>query len=321
MIQRIDEAGIDRTPKWFNSPITLHKGSLTEIRTHIPTFERRGFGLAQPGNEQIRMNDRLDTIVRRPFRDDKSFIPVGIVSKDYALVPHTDVLDIASKALENLQIAPNSVGAELKITEYGERMALSLILPSENDFNPGDGNPLALRLECVNSVDGSCRLRIQMCWHRLVCANGLIVGVTSGVRRRHSNGLGLGDIVEVLATGFTEAKKDKQNLLLWRKKAAPKNLAEWIEEIIQPAWGFKAATRAFHIARTGSDVEITGQYKDNTPTTIAVCRTEPVPGAPKETRNLYDVSQILAWLAKERRDLQEQIEWREQIPGLMASLN
>ena len=148
-----------------------------------------------------------------------------------------------------------------------------------------------------------------------------LVGVTSGVRRRHSNGLGLGDIVEVLATGFTEAKKDKQNLLLWRKKAAPENLAERIEEIIQPAWGFKAATRAFHIAHTGSDVEITGQYKDNTPTTIAVCRTEPVPGAPKETRNLYDVSQILAWLAKERRDLQEQIEWREQIPGLMSSLN
>ena len=45
--------------------------------------------------------------------------------------------------------------------------------------------------------------------------------------------------------------------------------------------------------------------------TIAVLHAEPVPGAPNETRNLYDVSQILAWLAKERRDLQEQIEWRE----------
>ena len=37
--------------------------------------------------------------------------------------------------------------------------------------------------------------------------------------------------------------------------------------------------------------------------------------------NLFDVSQILAWLAKERRDVQEQLEWREQIPDLIASLN
>jgi hypothetical protein len=32
------------------------------------------------------------------------------------------------------------------------------------------------------------------------------------------------------------------------------------------------------------------------------------------------MSQILAWLAKDRRDLQEQIEWREQISELMEPL-
>ena len=46
----------------------------------------------------------------------------------------------------------------------------------------------------------------------------------------------------------------------------------------------------------------------------------PVPGTPKESRNLYEVSQILAWLAKERRDVQEQLEWREQIPELLKPL-
>ena len=45
-----------------------------------------------------------------------------------------------------------------------------------------------------------------------------------------------------------------------------------------------------------------------------------VPGAPQQCRNLFDLSQILAWLAKERRDVQEQLEWREQIPDLMAPL-
>jgi hypothetical protein len=68
-------------------------------------------------------------------------------------------------------------------------------------------------------------------------------------------------------------------------------------------------------------VEIVGQYKGSTPTTIAVHTLKPVPGAPKESHSLYDVSQILAWLAKERRDIQEQLEWREQIPALLATLN
>ena len=47
-----------------------------------------------------------------------------------------------------------------------------------------------------------------------------------------------------------------------------------------------------------------------------VQQTDPVPGAPNNSGNLYDVSQVLAWLAMERRDVQEQLEWREQIPEL-----
>ena len=54
--------------------------------------------------------------------------------------------------------------------------------------------------------------------------------------------------------------------------------------------------------------------------TIPVRSNGPVPGAPKACRNLYDASQILAWLAKERRDVQEQLIWREAIHGLLAPL-
>jgi len=77
----------DTRPKWFNSPVTFHEGGLAEIHAHIPAFERRGFGLTPPGNELSRLNERLDTIVRLPFGEDKTFIPVGVVSKDYTLEP------------------------------------------------------------------------------------------------------------------------------------------------------------------------------------------------------------------------------------------
>jgi hypothetical protein len=51
-----------------------------------------------------------DTIVRLPFGEDKTFIPVSVVSKEYALVPHADVLDVATRALEASKI-PSSLMA------------------------------------------------------------------------------------------------------------------------------------------------------------------------------------------------------------------
>lgn len=319
---RAQETEGDRRPKWFNSPVTFYEGTLTDIRIHIPAFERRPFRLPQAEGETLCPNKRLDTIVRLPFGEDKTVIPVGVVSKDYALVPHTVVLDEATKALEAAKIAPSAVKAELKITEYGERMALSLYLPDKYRFDPGDGHPMALRLECLNSVDGSTRFRAIMGWFRFVCSNGLIIGVTrSDMRRRHIGDFQIQDIGRVLTSGLNESEAEKKNFEKWRKTPITlKRLAPWSDGALRKGWGFKAETRAFHIARSGEDAKIVGQYKGSTPTTIAVRTLEPVPGAPKESRTLYDISQILAWLAKERRDIQEQLKWRERIPGLMESL-
>jgi hypothetical protein len=309
-------------PKWFNSPVSFHTGTLSDIHRYIPTFERRDFAVARSSDEHFRMNERLDTIVRLPFREDHAFVPVGVVSKNYALVPHTAVLDVVMQALDKAKIAAADVKAEIKITEYGERMALSLYLPDKYSFDPGDGNPMALRLECTNSVDGSTRFRALMGWFRLVCSNGLIIGVTqSDVRRRHVGDLILSDVHAVLTSGISVSEMEKTNFERWRKvEISPDKLASWVDKELRAGWGFKAAARAFHIAQHGMDAEIIGQYKDNTPTTIPMRQTNPVPGTPKHCSNLFDVTQVLAWLAKERRDVQEQLEWREKIPDLTAPL-
>lgn len=312
----------DNQPKWFNSPVSFHEGNLQEIRTFVPEFERRSFALTQPGNGCSRVNGRLDTIVRRPFGDDQGFIPVGVVSKGYTLVPHLTVLDVAEKALAEAKIAPDEVKAQLSITEYGERMELSLYLPKQFSIDPGDGHPMAMRLECFNSVDGSTRFRALMGWFRFVCSNGLIIGVThSDVRRRHVGDLGLEDVQAVLNSGIKESEKERLNFEQWRKKTISSNiLIPWIDKEVKNGWGFMAAARLYHISRTGYDAKIVGPYKENTPTTIPVRRSKRVPGAPPECRNLYDVSQSLAWLAKERRDVQEQLAWREGIQDLLAPL-
>jgi len=309
--------------KWLGSPVVVHEGALIEIRQHIPAFERRSFALTQPGEDQSRLNERLDTIVRLPFGKDRSFVPVGVVSKDYTLVPHVAVLDVAARALDAMKIPASNVKAELTITEYGERMALSLYLPKEYEFDPGDGHPMALRLECLNSVDGSTRFRALMGWFRFICCNGLIIGVTrSDMRRRHCGEFQFEEIGIALRSGVKEAEVEKQNFLKWRnQQVAPDQFVSWVENDLRNGWGFKAATRAYHIASSGCDVEVQGPFKNKTPTTIPVRPAKPVLGAPPRCKNLFDVSQILAWLAKERGDVQEQLKWREQIPELLKSLN
>ncbi|MFH7326431.1 DUF932 domain-containing protein [Desulfurivibrio sp. C05AmB] len=309
-------------PKWLNSPLSSYEGSLKEIRNYVPKFERRPFAIAQSDNKFSLINKRLDTIVRKPFKDDPNFIPVGVVSREYALIPHLAVLDISEKAFAYHKINPEDVNAELKITEYGERMALSLYLPQQFSFDPGDGHPMDMRLECFNSVDGSTRFRALMGWFRLICSNGLVIGVTrSDFCRRHVGDLSLNDVGKVLYSGIREAENEKSNFEQWRKKhISPKDLMPWVENTLKKGWGYKAATRLYHIARTGHDAEISGPYKGNTPTTIKVEKGQKIPGAPAECRNLYDVGQALAWLAKERRDLQEQLAWREEISDLLKPL-
>ena len=46
----------------------------------------------------------------------------------------------------------------------------------------------------------------------------------------------------------------------------------------------------------------------------------PVPGAPEQAGTLFDVAQALAWIAKERSEIEERIAWRAGIPGLLAEL-
>ena len=308
--------------KWGNSPVTLHSGSIDDIRRHIPSFERRPFALSDANNQHFRENLRLDTVVRLPHEDDAGCVPVGVVSKDYVLLPHTQVLDLAVQALEKATIDPADVRAELRISELGERMALAFVLPAVYQFDPGDGHPMEARLECLNSVDGSTRFRVEMGWFRLVCSNGLGFHITrSEADRRHVGNLQSTHISAVLNNGLRDYQLERDDVGRWVKTAVGlEAIGSWADGELRRHWGFKAAARAFHIARHGHDARILAPFKGRTPTNAVVQQSRSVPGSRGEAANLFDVSQILAWLAKERRDVQEQVERRAQIPALMADL-
>jgi hypothetical protein len=269
------------------------------------------------------INNRLHLIVRQPIPADQCFVPVGVVSKDYVLVQHREVLDAVVQALSANGISPPDVAAELWMSEYGERLELSVFLPDRFAFDPGDGHAMALRLECRNSVEGSTRFRVLMGWFRFICSNGMVVGITQAdASRRHVGDVDCTDIGRVLASGLLEADAERSNLRCWRQAALNhQQVADWANEVVRRRWGFKAATRTFHVFRSGYDVTIAGQYAKHLPSTIAVRPLKRVPGAAIPGRTYFDVSQALAWVARTRSDLQQRLDWREMIPDLMHRLN
>jgi len=105
-----------------------------------------------------------------------------------------------------------------------------------------------------------------MGWFRFVCSNGLIIGVTrSDVRRRHVGNLRLEDVGAVLMSGLNESEAEKKNFESWRKAGITLDrLVPWVDKDLREEWGFKAAARTFHIARSGSDADVVGQYKGST---------------------------------------------------------
>ena len=299
--------------KWSSLTVTHHAGSINDVAAHVPTFERWATA-----------NAAFDWIVRRPLPGDRLWepVPVAGVSKGYALVQHRSVIDAVVKALDAAGIAPSDVHAELASTQCGERIALSLQLPERFSFDPGDGHEMALRFECLNSVDGNSRLRALVGWYRLVCCNGMLVGITHhDLHKRHSGDIDVAELSEALMSGIEAAQAEKRGLASWRRwHVDQQRLATWVDSTVRRAWGFQAAARAWHIITTGTDVKITGSYQRRVPTTVEVEVGNAVPGAPTRSDTMYDVSQALAWLARQRHDLRDQFRWREQIPALLAML-
>jgi len=184
---RLEAAFDGEARRWFGEPVWVTEGPPEDLKNLIPRFERRPFSIGNPdpdkdselspGTFVARGENVLsDLIIRLPLRQEEVATPVAAVSKTYRLIQHTDLFQQAYDALKGASVDVQRVSGELTLSAYGSKMALTFTLPDEFDFNPGDGHVLNLSLQCVNSVDGRCRLRIMLGWFRFICGNGLVVG-------------------------------------------------------------------------------------------------------------------------------------------------
>lgn len=347
---------------WYGRKTTFREGTLRELRPYVPRFKKVPYAILGEG-----VNPYLFMIVREPLRygslpvifpdDDTLQIPVSVVSEKYQLVQHHDFLNALADVLQENGFDLDQHQAQLCLTEYGERMWFSLTLPAHSHnasirtyFDPGDGHPVYLTVNALNSVDKSTALEINLTWHRLVCGNGLMYGDNMTFKEFHcTETLNVKAIYKFLEKQFAKEQfeSEKERLLTWwRTKViaqflwdgAPGScqIGKWLENHVSKRWGIHAAARVYHIAKTGKDAKFRLFYYSELPVLIdppvknddvrftdltPLPKTESdVPGAYAPVRNAYDISQVLSWLANQQKTLQGRLKRLGDIPKLMRSL-
>ena len=318
--------------KWHSREVLQGSGRISEFRQEIPYFRRIPFRVEDGG-----VNKNLDLIVREPLKksqgyllpsnDDEVRIPVATVSKQYELVQHHDVLKVLETALKNIDFDPERLKAELTLTEYSERMRVSFTLP-DYEFDPGDGYPIVLKVNALNSVDKTTALSINLSWYRLVCSNGMMFGTAHArFRKIHLQSRKPEDIKKFLEKQLSRASKVQSLYKQWYEKkifieAKPSavQIEHWIDKTVAKRWGVHAAARVYHIAKTGYDGEVRPFAKGVKPHEHKVQSANRVPGSFAPVRNAYDISQVLSWLASRRGTIEDQLDWMMDIPDLMRAL-
>ena len=348
-----------RNLTWYGRKTIFREGPLRELRPYVPRFKKVPYAIPGEG-----VNPYLFMIVREPLRwhcqpvifrhDDTLQIPVSVVSEKYRLVQHHDFLNALADVLQQNGFDLDQHQAHLCLTEYGERMWFSLTLPAHSHnpsvytyFDPGDGHPVYLKVNALNSVDKSTALEINLTWHRLVCDNGLMYGDNITFKEFHcTETLNVNAIYKFLQKQFAKEQfeREKERLLAWwRTKVSVQHLwdaapgscqiAKWLEKYVSERWGIHAAARVYFIAKTGKDAKFRlHSYSDldDPPvknedvkfTDLApIPNTErDVPGSYAPVRNAYDISQVLSWLANQQKTLQGRLKRIGDIPQLMQAL-
>ena len=298
--------------RWLGEPASEVTGSLADVTSLIPTFDRLPFGT----------NQRLDMIVRRAAAQGGIPMHIGVVSKQYVLVQHASVIAALEHALRSAHVEPLEVPCRLTMSESGARMAMRVELPKRFAFNAPDGYPMALTFECFNSVDRTVPLFAVLGWFRFVCSNGLVVGTThASLRNNHRPPLRIDELEPVLTDGLSAAACDRDRLTeSISRRVSTEALRMWVDGPVAKEWGAFAATRVHAIATRGVDGEPSRTPQGVPPHARGIINPKTVPGAGAPCKDGYGLAQALAWIAARRNDVAERVAWRGAIPKLLAEL-
>ncbi len=294
---------------------------LQDALGQLPRFTRQPLTQAVPGlPRDLRMTH--DLIVREPSPGWPVPGIVGLVSRRYQLVSHHQVLERVAEHLAQAGHLAADPLVRLHLSAHGTRMGFSFDLPGRDPLDPGDGHRVGLQIGGLNSVDRSSRLRVFLGWLRFVCSNGLVsLHLEAEYRRRHTEGLDLDAVNRLLRERLAALDQDAARFRHWYQTPLdPSALLPWLETVVRPAWGLVAATRAYHILTRGQDVQVIPFSPAGGPADKPVRPLGPVPGSSAPARHHYAVAQALSWLASQRPEPEERLQWQQAIPPMLQAL-
>lgn len=306
---------LGETGNFRKRKISFLGGTFDEIYPHIPKFE---FGALTLGNDEP-VNPYLRTIIRKPRTRLERAMPVATVSNTYTLLQHRKVAVIVAKALRDMGLPYRELNCELGLTDFGELMVFRMYLPDDVSFVGADKHRMGLRVECFNSVDTSYRLVVLFGWLRFVCMNGLVIGDTlTEVRQLHSGSMNLNKISEGLKNGLALVEQDRKRLENWeKKKLDASSVRFWVDHDVKDCWGAKAAARVFHIAQSGCDVELPNPFSEGLPSEKPIRFLSRVPGQPNLSSTVYDLTQVLSFVATGRQNFERRVDGQADVPRLI----
>ena len=312
-------------PTFSRQPFTVNPAVGRGFSPAVGPYVGRDFSpaVARPFRAaDIPANPHLDVIVRNPDDFLPVPVPVATVSTRYALVQHRDAMDAVAHALARRKIPPDDLPVDVTTSEFGSRLACSVRLPDTFDFAETDGTRMALTIECFNSVDGSTAFRVLAGWFRFICSNGLIIGNTKlDFRRAHRPSLELGRVEWALERGLRAADLERKRFERWQEREVPwPQVTQWADRTVAEEWGVLAAARLLHIARTGHDARFATARWRGPLSQRPMVPGASVPGSAPPANTVYKVSQILAWLAGQTREVAARIERRSQVVPLVRPL-
>lgn len=314
--------------KWGPRPVHRYAGEIEALLDLMPEFETAPFG----GGATMEEHPDLMQVVRKPMREMPK-MPVAVVSRKYTLVQHRDAVSMCLRGLQSACLDSGEVRGELALSELGEWMGFSFVLPPEFSFRDTYGHEVEFRCDIANSVDGSSRLAVWFEWFRQVCSNGMVVQEKRHESTKHL-GLELNAVEKRVFDGFHAAKHDRETLSRWHETRVHRRaLEDWVDGDLGKQWGIHAAGRVYSICRSGNDTQFevgaTGPPTTlvDQPVSLFGSRQRRharprnrVPGSPEIANTKYDVAQAMSWVASRKTNIVTRVRHQEQIPALLERL-
>ena len=206
---------------------------MRDVLDALPHFGRQPFAMASVNGSEIGINPFFDVVYRVPFRQGETPIPVGIVSKNYRLVDHHQVLRTVEDALAENGIKPADVKVRGEWTSHGERARFLVILPRRAAF----GCSWPRTMKCASASSSSIQWRaVAVSWPSpagsgFVLLNGIIVGTALiRLRQQHRQQLQVEELGRLLREAVQSTKTDRTTFEEWMGLPIDEDtLVDWID--------------------------------------------------------------------------------------------